>query len=443
MHDAVHDFGILARADQRYADFRIRNDGDREEIIFRVEVPREVEVKMSSKRIAPGATESIRLQYNPAQSGPFSIEAKVFASAWAEPRIVKLTGETTFAESGVPCPDFGDAPTGERPFHVSIRDIEMKSIPEANLRLYKDGRAVAAQRSNSSGEATFGLMPGRYFIVAHVNGVEMDTVIYTSAMRDHVLLVLPQNREQIGEVTTLTPRSQPAARIPTGESRTITPQPAEEEPAEEKLPQPLAPMPTGAVLDLDQDNDLMPLALYKQNNVVFLVDVSTSMKQQGRLDLLKIAMTDLLEAMRGVDRFTLISYSTNTALHFEADQGFDREVIAQAIMSLQAGGSTEGAKALDRAGRAARKHFLPEGNNQIILATDGAFNEGAKEAIRYVSRYRRLGIHTSVLCIRCGKFTTDEMQALTGEGAGRFIPIDGASDAGAQLIEEIKTSALR
>lgn len=432
----LHDFGVLARADEPYADFTINNTGGKDEIIFRVEAPKNVEVKMSSKTVAAGARESIRLHYTPAQAGPFDIEARIFASAWAEPRYVRLRGEATFAGSNMPCPDFSTAPAGQsKPFHLSLRDEAMQPVANASIVVYQLGRAIQELRTDVNGELSTALPTGRYFIAAKVGDLEVDTAIYASAVRDHVLLRIPGD---LAEIRASEPEMSPvtiAERTDDNEiveyQESIAP-----DPKREGAPPVIEKPVTG-------DNPLMPLELYKQNNVVFLVDVSTSMKQQGRLDLLKIAMTDLLQAMRDSDRFTLISYASGTEVLIDAGANLDRAQCAQAIMALEAAGNTQGAKAIEKAGKSARQHLLPEGNNQIILATDGAFNEGASKASKLVNKYRRFGINTSVLCIRCGKFATEEMQGLAAEGQGRFVPIEGAGDAGQRLIDEIKTSALR
>lgn len=434
LEQRYHDFGTLTRADDRFADFQIRNDGDKEALIFRVEGPRSLDVKMSSKTIAPGATETVRLQYNPEAAGPFEVEAKVFASPWMEPRVVKLTGMTTFAQSAMPCPDFNATPAGStRPFHVSIRGADMQPVDQVRVRLYREGRLMDEWRSNEYGEATGELLPGRYFLVADWKGSSADTAVYTSTSRDHVLLVLPEVVPEVEEELAL------ETRIP----RPSTPPAPVVEEIIKETPAPVQPAPAEPEENLTGDSDLLPLSKYKQSNVVFLVDVSTSMKHEGRLDLLKIAMTDLLDALRDADRFTLISYASDTKTLVEARTELDREACADAIMALQASGSTEGAKAIDKAGRAAQKHFLPDGNNQIILATDGAFNEGAGKAKKLVNKYRRKDIQTSVLCIRCGKFTTKEMTELTEVGQGQFVPITSADEAGERLLREVQRSALR
>lgn len=420
---ASKDFGEFGAFDERFADFEITNTGTRDEIIFRVEVDKHTSVRMSAKTVAPGKTETVRLQYNPPQEGPFRTEAKIFASAWQSPRSVTLTGNALFAETGVPCPDFSEVPSGAlRTFTLALRDAHHRPLSGVDVQFYKNGKRGPQLTADSRGELRTELQPGRWLIALRGKGIAADTAVYTSATLDRLLWVIK---------TEITPEEGPEPMPEEDRTAEIRPemQPADSRSADT---QPQA-----------GDSEIMPLSRFKQSNVVFLVDVSTSMKQRGRMDLLKVAMIDLLEVLRDADRLSLITYASETHTLIRASEALDREACAAAISALQPGGSTAGAKAVDTAGKTARKHFLPEGNNQIILATDGAFNEGAKQARRLARKHLRKGVNLSVLCIRCGSFTEKEMRGLAEAGNGEFIAVDEIDDAGARLISEVKRSALR
>ncbi len=169
-----------------------------------------------------------------------------------------------------------------------------------------------------------------------------------------------------------------------------------------------------------------------------MVDVSTSMKHNGKLDLLKVAMINLVDVLRDVDRFTLISYATDAGVILKTESNLDKEACKSAIKGLTAGGKTEGTKAINRAGQAAMDFFIEGGNNQIILATDGAFNEGASKAQSLSAKYKRKGVVTSVVGIKCGKFTTKEMKELAEKGGGNFVALNGIEDADGLLLDEVK-----
>jgi Ca-activated chloride channel family protein len=436
----IHDFGLLRRADQNWHDFAITNRGQSDAVIFRVEGPKSVQVKMSAKIIAPDSTVLIRVQYNPPASGKFKVDMDLYISAWQSARKLRLTGESTFASSGdIPCPDFSE--TGQaksRALNVSVRDMNTNVPFEAALvQVFKDGRKVTDFYTDENGELSASLPVGRYFLSIKAGGAEVDTALYVSPVNDHLLVMMDQKI------------ALPAAPIPP--PRPVVPaKPVEQtkgaesidvSPVKATVAESIPPARTVPEEVAEDEGSVLSSRLYKQNNVVFLVDVSTSMKHMGRMDLLKIAMIDLLGVMRPTDRFTLISYASQTNLIIETTDNLDKESCARAIAALEAGGNTAGAKAIDAAGNKAVRFFLPEGNNQIILATDGSFNEGHDQALKLASRYKRKGVHTSVLGIKCGKYTTTAMTELAEVGGGRFIPIESTNDAGQRLINEIKTSS--
>ena len=68
--------------------------------------------------------------------------------------------------------------------------------------------------------------------------------------------------------------------------------------------------------------------------------------------------------------------------------------IKQAIDELEAGGSTAGGAGLKMAYQIAREQYKKEGNNRIILASDGDFNVGAssdKDMEDLISRNVKVG----------------------------------------------------
>lgn len=438
--DQKHDFGMLLRADDNWTDFEIRNSGTAEAVIFRVEGPRNTDIKLSAKTVKPGTSEYIRVAVSPKAAGKFKIDLKVFASAWQAPEMLRITGESSFAASSlIPCPDFdGNQAANDNQFHISVRN-EVSNTPLENVvvRVYKDGRPVKTLTSNQYGEAELNLPYGRYFFSVGAESMQLDTALYVNAVNKHLLAMLNiRAPERIASPTVDEIARVEAEDIPNKTDRKSDTLP--------EIASVVSPADENAEPEREADeNAVLPLSAFKENNLVFLVDVSSSMKQHGRLDLLKIAMVQLLDVLRPVDRFSLISYSDETKTLIETERNLDRQACIDAILALEAGGGTAGAKAINRAGSVAIRHFVEAGNNQIILATDGAFNDGNKKALRYAEKYEKKDVKLSVLGIKCGKFTTTQMTELVADGGGRYIPIRNAEDAGVQLIDEIKKSSAR
>ena len=448
MVDSTKDFGILRRADPNWVDFEIRNSTNGDAVIFRVEGPKNTDIKLSAKTVKAGTSEFIRVAVSPKEEGKFNIDLEVHASAWAKPETIRIKGESTFAASSlIPCPDFGsNSAANDNEFHISVRDL-LQNIPvkDAAITVYKDGRKMTEFISNQHGEVSAQLPYGRYFFSIYYDGFQLDTALYVNAVNSHLLAMLEQKAMTYEDVIKEETIADEAIEVQEIEEEEIA--------FEKEIEIPVPPIPVSPPevepssspisVPVEAENSVLPISAFKPNNLVFLVDVSTSMKKDGKLDLLKIAMVELLDVLRPVDRFSLISYSSETNVIIETESNLDRDACIAAILALEPGGGTQGAKAINKAGSVAMSHFVENGNNQIILATDGAFSQGVDKALNYAKKYRRRNVQLSVLGIKCGPFTTKQMNQLVDEGGGRFVAINQASDAGKQLINEIKKSSVR
>ncbi|RKZ61696.1 MAG: VWA domain-containing protein, partial [Gammaproteobacteria bacterium] len=107
------------------------------------------------------------------------------------------------------------------------------------------------------------------------------------------------------------------------------------------------------------------------SNLVFLVDVSGSMNSPAKLGLLKSALKLLTKQMRDEDRISIVVYAGASGVVLEPVAGNQSAKITQALDSLSAGGSTNGAAGIRSAYQLAEQEFIKGGINRVILATDG------------------------------------------------------------------------
>ena len=111
-----------------------------------------------------------------------------------------------------------------------------------------------------------------------------------------------------------------------------------------------------------------------------------------------------------------------------------------AIDELQAGGSTAGAEGIHLAYKIAEKNFIEEGNNRVILATDGDFNVGQSsdaELVDIIEEKRDKGIFLSVLGFGTGNYKDAKMEKLADNGNGNYAYIDNINEARKVLVNEI------
>jgi len=168
------------------------------------------------------------------------------------------------------------------------------------------------------------------------------------------------------------------------------------------------------------------------SNLVFLIDVSGSMNEPDKLPLLQTALRGLVQRLRPTDHVAMVVYAGNSGLVLPSTSGEDKSRIFDAIDRLEAGGSTNGAAGIELAYQTAREHFLKDGNNRVILCTDGDFNVGVtsqSELVRLIERERESGIFLSVLGFGTGNVKDSTMEKLADKGDGNYAYIDSAAEA--------------
>jgi len=186
----------------------------------------------------------------------------------------------------------------------------------------------------------------------------------------------------------------------------------------------------------------------KGNNLVFLIDVSGSMRSEDKLPLLKTAFTYLTETLSSDDVVSIVTYSGQERVVLEGCKGTYTDQILKAVNNLESGGSTNGQAGLQKAYEIAAKYYIEGGNNRIILASDGDLNVGIRspeELKQFVSEKRDAGIYLTTLGFGTGNYRDANMEALADNGNGSYHYIDGASEAekifGTDLLSTLYTVA--
>lgn len=175
-------------------------------------------------------------------------------------------------------------------------------------------------------------------------------------------------------------------------------------------------------------------------NLVFLVDVSGSMKDHNKLPLLKRAFGLLVDQLRPQDRVSLLTYSGSFDVVLEPTPGTERTTIRSAMDGLVGGGGTAGGAALQKAYELAGQYFNPDGSNRIILATDGDFNVGISspaELEEFIANKRETGVYLSVLGFGTGNYKDDRLETLANKGNGNYAYIDDLEEAEKIFVTEL------
>ncbi len=169
-----------------------------------------------------------------------------------------------------------------------------------------------------------------------------------------------------------------------------------------------------------------------KSNLVFLVDVSGSMSDHDKLPLFKKATKFLLNSLNDDDCISIVTYAGNVGVVLPSTEVEDKDEIYEALSNLESGGSTAGAAALTLAYEEALENFMEDGNNRIILITDGDFNVGInseEELVKLIEEKRKSGIYLTVCGMGTGNFQDREMEAISNAGNGNYFYIDNLSEA--------------
>jgi len=176
------------------------------------------------------------------------------------------------------------------------------------------------------------------------------------------------------------------------------------------------------------------------SNLVFLIDVSGSMAAPNKLPLLKQAMKMLVRQLDKDDRISMVVYAGMDRIALEPTAGSEQKKIMAAINNLGAGGSTHASSGIITAYKLAKQVYMPDGNNRIILASDGDFNVGVTsrgELQRLIEEKRKSGIYLTVLGFGMGNYHDDTMEILADKGNGNYAYIDNLLEAKKVMVQEM------
>jgi Ca-activated chloride channel family protein len=181
----------------------------------------------------------------------------------------------------------------------------------------------------------------------------------------------------------------------------------------------------------------------RPGNFVFLIDVSGSMTPENKLPLLKKAYKLMVKKLHPQDRVAIVVYAGAAGVILPSTEANEKETIINAIEKLRAGGSTAGGQGIQLAYKIAKENFIKNGNNRIILATDGDFNVGVSstsEMVRLIEEKRKEGIFLTVLGFGMGNYKDNRLEQIADKGNGNYFYIDNILEAKKVLGHEIMST---
>ena len=418
------DFGKIEAAGSLRSHLVLRNNGTKEIVVLRAESPRGLDVFISSKRIPAGDTLHLRFVYVPRSAGKISEDIDLLHSGSNEPLRIHIQGEikSLLSNDLASCVSFEpkeDAGGASLPVlcrhQVQFTDaMSGQLVPIATISYVSLSGKAQIDKQTQSGSMVNMVPIGNYAIVVNADGYEPlmieEYIPLTGRVKNYQL-----SRSSSFQVPETPVAIEPELRLD-----------------EVKAPEP-TPVTTPVVEELDE-------RLFKPNNVLFLIDISGSMKDPDKLPLLKTALMTMLHPIRPIDQLSIVTYSDEARLLLPVTSGAEKAKVMAAIDSLQAGGITSGSKGVRMAYSLLLESYISGGNNQVILATDGAFRLGASDRnmIESSAKSKDQPILLTVVGFGEKKEALEMLSTLSELGGGSMLEVSKSSKAEQLLLEEIK-----
>ena len=179
------------------------------------------------------------------------------------------------------------------------------------------------------------------------------------------------------------------------------------------------------------------------NNYVFLIDTSGSMNSDDKLPLVRKSFKLLAGTLTSNDRVSVVTYAGSAATLLEGSN--DYKEICKAIDSVTASGGTNGSGGITAAYKCAEKNFIKNGNNRVIIASDGDMNLGITSQsglVDLIKEKKETGVFLTTLGFGTGNYSDANMESIADAGNGNYFYIDSIDEAERVLCEKLKQTTV-
>ncbi|GAA2215773.1 VWA domain-containing protein [Nonomuraea monospora] len=166
-------------------------------------------------------------------------------------------------------------------------------------------------------------------------------------------------------------------------------------------------------------------------NLTFVVDVSGSMADDGRLNLVKSALLKLLDQLAPGDQVSIVAFSDSAEVLATMTPLTAREELRAAVERLAVEGGTNLQEGVLTGYREAVKAFRPAATNRVILLSDGLANQGATEWQTISDQVKEQAAkQLTLLTVGVGRDYGDElMERLADTGDGMAVYVSSEEEA--------------
>jgi Mg-chelatase subunit ChlD len=241
------------------------------------------------------------------------------------------------------------------------------------------------------------------------------------------------------------------ARLPVKDIPAAIPEPDEKRDASNRIPDPAQSETSHTITVPSSDKtkrsgpeeqkgspSLLSSEEFLPNNITFLVDISGSMKDSLKLPLMKTALHHLIDQIRDVDRLSFVTYADTIKVIIEGADARKRQTLHELVDNLKAKGMTKGRKAIFFSQKLTQDYFIRNGNNQLIIATDGKFKFEKEDEKNWEMLQGNKPVILSTVAFGNEKDALKNLKDLAKKGKGSFIHIKERAGCETLLLKEIQ-----
>jgi Mg-chelatase subunit ChlD len=391
------DYGTVTDWNSPPAVFKFTNTSKEKIMFLPMFYQREMYVEIPKRKIEPGESSEVKVYLYTNETGPFTKKATVWIDKSNDPMELTVRGniKSLYKNALTACPSFWNHKPDEEDKPQIVFISKQTTAGYGEPEKY-DSTKVQPKPV----EETF---------VSNVNDQYNETEIVSSNI----------NEQYDTELTSLTPT------LSEGEG---------------------AETLTDTVITIPQNETELSRDKFGVNNLVFLIDESGSMKRDKKMEMLKAAIKELVKVMRGMDKITIITYAASAEVLLPTTTADKKDEIYSLIDSLIPYGWTNGVSGMNTAYETINEHFIPDGNNQLFLATDGEFNQGDVTEGSFTEMVKlnaAKGTKLSIVGFGQNEKAVKLMKKMAESGQGNFLQILPGSTNTDVLVEEIKRNSER
>lgn len=166
------------------------------------------------------------------------------------------------------------------------------------------------------------------------------------------------------------------------------------------------------------------------NNFVFLIDSSGSMCSSDKIDMVKESFKLLAGSLEPKDRVSIVTYSGSSEMLLNGSNNYNE--ICSVLDSITTNGGTNGSGGIEAAYECAMENFIENGNNRVIIASDGDMNLGITSQaglVDLITEKKESGVFLTVLGYGSGNLSDANMESIADAGNGNYFYIDSIAEA--------------